>query len=78
MARLSLSQLKEWTLLDPKQDLRGLEVRLPSGEKAGTVVDLIVNTMTNAVDGVVLDTGDAFHIRALHRHDSFLALAPLE
>jgi hypothetical protein len=76
MARLRLSRLPECRLADPAQDLRGLELTGPDGKPAGKIVELIVNTLTDRADGVVLDNGLQFRLRDLSRNGSAVHLVP--
>ncbi len=76
MAKLRLSQLKDWTLADPSQDLRGLFVVSPDGQPAGKIVELVVNTETGLAESVVLDNGLAFKLRDLERNGSAVHAVP--
>jgi hypothetical protein len=60
MAILPLSALPGWRLADPACDLRGRKLLDRDGRELGTVTELSVNTETDLVEAVVLDTGLAF------------------
>ena len=68
MAMRPLRDLPGWRLADPSQDVRGLPVLDESGQKLGTVAELVVNTLTDFIQDVVLDTGLAFPVRKLERN----------
>jgi uncharacterized protein (TIGR02271 family) len=57
MTRAPLSQLDEWQLENQDQDIRGWQVLDAAGTVVGTVVELIVDTDSEYVDAIVLDTG---------------------
>ncbi|HLT45860.1 MAG TPA: PRC-barrel domain-containing protein [Rubricoccaceae bacterium] len=60
MARVLLSETKDWKLADKDQDLRGWEVRDARGQPIGRVADLIVDTDAERVDTIVLEDGATF------------------
>jgi sporulation protein YlmC with PRC-barrel domain len=60
VAILPLSELPGWRLADPAQDLRGRTLLDQDGRAIGTVTELAVNTETELVEAIVLDTGLAF------------------
>ncbi len=75
MARLPLSRLAGWRLGDPAQDLRGLGVLDQDGNALGTIQEMLVNTLTGVVDGVVLDNGESVYLRDLRHVDGALRMA---
>ncbi len=68
MTRRPLSQLDNWELVHPDQDLRGRRLLDAEGRPLGTVTEMIVDTDEERVDAIVLDDGreypaSAFQIR---------------
>jgi sporulation protein YlmC with PRC-barrel domain len=74
MAILPLSELPGWKLADPADDLRGLTVVDEDGVRLGAVAELPVDTDSNLIEMVVLDTGAAYSIRLLRRDGQTLHL----
>lgn len=60
MPRLPLSDTRDWELVRSDQDLRGQPLWDAHGHRLGTIEDMIVDTQTERVSAVVLDTGDRF------------------
>ncbi len=75
MARLPLSKLEGWRLADPALDPRGLELQDASGRKLGIIADLLVNTQSEVVDGLLLDTFQELKLRPVRRSGSILTLS---
>lgn len=69
MARVLLSESKDWVLEDKDQDLRGWEVRDAKGQPIGQVGDLIVDTDAQRVDTIVLEDGTTFRAADVHLAD---------
>ncbi len=57
MARAPLSQLEDWELVNEDQDIRGWPVEDQTGNRIGTVREMIVDTDTELVEDIVLDDG---------------------
>lgn len=57
MARVPLSQLPDWKVVDEGQEIRGLRLEDETGNVLGLIADLIVDEDAGYVDAVVLDTG---------------------
>jgi sporulation protein YlmC with PRC-barrel domain len=74
MANLPISKLRGWDLADPGEDLRGLSLMNEAGETLGTVADLVVNTETELVEKVMLNTGENYPLRRLRRDGRLLRL----
>ncbi len=68
--RRPLSQLRTWTLDYPKDDIRGWVLRNLDGRPLGRVAELIVDTESRHVTGVVLSSGKQYpaHDIWLGRH----------
>jgi hypothetical protein len=66
MAILSLSVLPGWRLADPSQDLRGRRLLDRVDRSLGTITALMVNTETDLVESIVLDSGQSFPLRKLY------------
>ena len=75
MAKLHLSKLYGSALADAAADLRGLKVLAASGETLGTVRELIVNTETEVVESVLLDTGVSCPLRRVERDGNVLRVS---
>ncbi len=60
MAHARLSQLTDWHLVHPEQDVRGWPVQDASGTSIGRVDDLLVSTDTELVEVIRLDDGQEF------------------
>lgn len=60
MARFPLSSNSDWELTQPDQDIRGWEARDGDNHRLGEVTHMLVNTDTELVDVIRLDTGDEF------------------
>ena len=58
MARVPLSQLPNWNVVQADQDIRGLRLQDETGATIGLITDLIVDTDAGYVDAIVLDTGE--------------------
>ena len=58
MARVQLSRLPNWKVLDTDQEIRGLRLVDSPGVTIGLIADLIVDTDAGEVDALVLDTGE--------------------
>lgn len=58
MTRAPLSQLNDWELVNSDQDLRGQTLYDQNDTAVGTVREMIVNTDTEYIESVVLDTGE--------------------
>ena len=69
MARVLLSETKDWVLEDKDQDLRGWEVRDAKGQRIGAVGDMIVDTDRLRIDTVVLEDGATFRADDVHLAD---------
>ncbi len=69
MTRAPLSQLDDWVLEDKSQDLRGQTLMDASGDSIGTIEEMIVNTDTEYIDSVVLDTGAEIPVSDLNITD---------
>ncbi len=65
MAIVSLSRTDEYALLDGEQDCRGWTVRDRAGNALGKVADLIINTDTELVETIVLDSGAQIPMNAV-------------
>ncbi|GIV95996.1 MAG: hypothetical protein KatS3mg057_0653 [Herpetosiphonaceae bacterium] len=63
MARARLNELRDWQLDQEDQDIRGWELKEQTGHTIGTIDDLIVDTNTHMVDGVLLKDGTEIPIR---------------
>src|ERR671933_104028 len=63
MAHQPLSQLDDWELVHPDQDLRGRQLLDQSGTPLGTVRELIVDTDEERADAIVLDNGAEYPAR---------------
>jgi uncharacterized protein (TIGR02271 family) len=61
--RFSMSD--EWELEDPEQDVRGRTVVDQTGSPIGTVTDMLVDSATESIDAVVLDSGRELPMNAL-------------
>ncbi len=57
MARVRLSQLDNWNVVDQGQEIRGLRLVDEAGQALGLITDMIVDTDAGYVDAVVLDSG---------------------
>jgi uncharacterized protein (TIGR02271 family) len=57
MARVPLSQLADWKVVDEGQEIRGLRLIDQDGETIGLIHDLVVDTDAGYVDSILLDTG---------------------
>lgn len=57
MERTRISQVDNWELENPEQDIRGWSAVDASGQTLGQVSDLIVNEQAELIDGIVLDNG---------------------
>jgi len=57
MARVRLSQLDNWNLIDQGQEIRGLRLIDQSEQALGLITDMVVDTDAGYVDAVVLDSG---------------------
>ncbi len=57
MTRAPMSELDDWELQNPDQDIRGWPVRSEKGGRLGTVTEMIGNTDSEYVDALRLDTG---------------------
>lgn len=65
MARVALSQLPDWNVVDEGQDLRGLRLQDETGATIGLIDDLIVDTDAGEVAALVLDTGEEVSTNAV-------------
>ena len=63
MTRQPLSQLDDWELVHPDQDVRGRSLLDESGTPIGTVREMIVNTDEEGVDAIVLENGAEYPAR---------------
>lgn len=57
MARVPLSQLDSWNVVDQTQEIRGLRLVDEAGRPLGLISDMIVDTDAGFVDAVLLDSG---------------------
>src|SRR3712207_4928926 len=57
MARVPLSQLQDWNVVDQGQEIRGLRLVDEASQALGLITDMIVDTDAGYVDAVVLDNG---------------------
>ena len=57
MPRAPLSQLDDWKLVDPEQDIRGLPLKGVDGRTFGAIHEMIIDTDTQYVEALVLDDG---------------------
>src|SRR3712207_3359032 len=57
MARVPLSQLDSWNLVNQGQEIRGLRLVDAAGQPLGLITDLIVDTDAGYVEAVVLNPG---------------------
>jgi sporulation protein YlmC with PRC-barrel domain len=55
MAIVDYSKQNEFNLVNDEQDCRGWTVVDQSGNKIGTVTEMLVNTETMAVDSIIVD-----------------------
>lgn len=60
MAFYPLSELEDWHLVHPDQDIRGWSVQNASGAEIGRVEELLVNTDSELVESIRLDNGEEF------------------
>jgi uncharacterized protein (TIGR02271 family) len=58
MARVPLSRLPDWNVLQEDQEIRGLRLQDEAGQTIGLIADLIVDDEAGYVDAVLLDTGE--------------------
>ena len=58
MARVPLSRLPDWNVLQEDQEIRGLRLQDETGHTVGLISDLIVDDQAGFVDAVLLDTGE--------------------
>ncbi len=66
MTRAPLSQLDDWVLENKDQDLRGHTLMDENGDRIGIIEEMIVNTDSEYIDSVVLDTGADIPVRDLN------------
>lgn len=57
MARVPLSQLTDWNIVNESQEIRGLRLEDGQGRVLGLITDLIVDQEAGYVDAILLDTG---------------------
>lgn len=63
MARKPLSQLWDWELVDEEQDLRGRKLLDRDGALLGTISDMLVDTESGYVEGIILEGGTTYGAR---------------
>ncbi len=57
MSRISLSDTGDWQLVNDGQDIRGYQVVDSNGQPVGVIASMIVDTDSELVSTLVLDTG---------------------
>lgn len=57
MARVPLSRLPDWNVVNEGQEIRGLRLEDGTGNVLGLISDLIVDEEAGYVDAILLDTG---------------------
>jgi sporulation protein YlmC with PRC-barrel domain len=65
MPRVRLSDTRDWELTDSDQDLRGRDLWDAHGHRLGEIRDMVVDTDTQRVDTIILDTGDEYRTQDL-------------
>ena len=85
MTRAPFSQLDDWKLVDPDQDIRGWPLKGADGRTFGEIREMIVDTDTQYVEALVLDDGTHVpmaHVRldnnAVYLHQTELLAVPLD
>jgi uncharacterized protein (TIGR02271 family) len=74
MAMVELSRSDEWELEHDSQDVRGWEVVDGSGQRLGTVRELIIDTDKERVASLVLDSGEQVAAREVTLGDHVVRL----
>jgi hypothetical protein len=69
-----LSKLENWKICEQGLDVRGWKLVDDAGNSLGVVRDLMVNTETESVETVVLDTLAEYPARELELEDNLLRL----
>ncbi len=70
MAYTELSNLSDWHLVHPEQDIRGWTVQDNAGNIIGRVDELLVNTDSELVERIRLDNGDEIEARDIEIGDN--------
>ena len=65
MSHVSLADTTDWRLADDAQDIRGFDALDAAGARLGRVEHLIVDTVTETVSTVLLDTGTGIPVADL-------------
>lgn len=66
MARFPLASNSDWELTNDDQDIRGWEARDGDNTRLGEVTQMLMNTETERVDVIRLDTGREFATADVH------------
>lgn len=72
MAYTELSNLRDWHLVHPEQDIRGWTVQDTAGVIIGRVDDLLVDTDSELVERIRLDNGEEFPARDIEIGDKVI------
>ena len=75
MARFKLSHDDDWQLVHADQDIRGWPVKNATGARLGTVDELIADTDSELVEGIVLDDGRELPARDVVLEDGAVLVA---
>ena len=75
MAHVSLADTDDWQLADDAPDIRGFEAVDAMGARLGRVEHLIVDTATEAVSTVLLDSGTGVPAVSLSLGDGVVTLS---
>lgn len=78
MAYAPLSDLSDWHLVHPEQDIRGWIVQDSSGVTIGRVDDLLVDTDNQLVESIRLDNGDEYPARNIEIGDKVIHVRGVE
>jgi len=74
MANVELSRSEEWELENDSQDVRGWDVVDGSGQRLGTVRELIIDTERERVSSLVLDSGQQVSAREVTLGDGVVCI----
>lgn len=72
MENQKLSELDDWQLKEDDQDVRGQALMMTSGERLGTIRDMVVDLDGERVSAVVLEDGRMFPVEDLELHDDYV------
>ena len=74
MSRIELSRAPEWELVHDSQDVRGWPVVDAVGQTVGKVKDLIIDTESERVSSLLLDTGAQVAAREVSLGDHYVTM----